>query len=839
MKKTLLITASLIFLVLALSYTLLFTSLGNSFLRPVIEKKINETSPIKVSLSDFVLNMSHLHLVIRLDDENSFLVEGDYSLFSQTFDINYSLSLLKLSNLEQLAQRKLSGQLTTSGNVKGDMDLFGIKGSSNLALSKTDYALVIKDFQLEKAAVKLSDAHIEQLLSMAGEQAYAQGNIDLHVQLNDLDPEAMKGSVLLGIKEASLNAKTLKKTLGLDLKKTDLTGEFRAKLEGTQIDYLGRVNSELADIYSKGTLQTAKMRAQSSYQINIRELALLQSITKSPLRGVFFTEGTINGENKNYTIAGTSNIADSKTSYDLALSDLKPAKLLVHIEDARLEKLLYMTGQSKYAKAEMNADIELNDLQPKSLDGKMSIRLNEGKIDQKLMLKDFDVTLPKTDFRLDLTSRIRPEKIDYTLALTSNLAKISSKGNIDPATTKTKADYTIDIKELAVFKPLTAMPLRGPLATSGEIKGDRKFLSLKGRSDIAQSLTDYAIKLEELKPTNATLNIKQARLDRLLYLAGEPSYAEGLLNIALNITGISILEGSAKATLSKGLMHKEVIKKAFDITLPYTKFELVSKADFKENRMSAKTTLTSNLATVSMKKTDLDIKSAVLDSDYEIFIPFLERLEPILERKLYGELKANGRIKKDTRLSITAHSKIFQGQLNAQILDEKVTADFKDLHAIEVLKMLGYPEVMDAPLNGTFVYDTKAQKGKLDSRFDKAVLTRSKLTDLISGISHTDLTKERFNQGSLVSLIDKEVITSELQMLSDKASLKSKKFIINSKKQVIDARFALKVKKYPGEVLVSGDINAPKVRLDAKSVITPEIEKKVGKEINRFLKKLF
>ena len=153
--------------------------------------------------------------------------------------------------------------------------------------------------------------------------------------------------------------------------------------------------------------------------------------------------------------------------------------------------------------------------------------------------------------------------------------------------------------------------------------------------------------------------------------------------------------------------------------------------------------------------------------------------------------------------------------------------------------MLGYPEVMDAPVNGTLVYNTKSKKGKLVTRFERAVLTRSKMTDLIQGLTRTDLTKERFNKGSLVSVINKEIINSDLKMQSKRASLKSKKFIINSKKQLIDARFALKIKEYPGDVIVKGSINSPKVKLDAKSMITPQIEKKVGKEIDRFLKKLF
>ena len=91
----------------------------------------------------------------------------------------------------------------------------------------------------------------------------------------------------------------------------------------------------------------------------------------------------------------------------------------------------------------------------------------------------------------------------------------------------------------------------------------------------------------------------------------------------------------------------------------------------------------------------------------------------------------------------------------------------------------------------------------------------------------------------MVSIINKEIITSDLDMQSKDVSVQSKKFIIDSKKKSIDARFSVKIKKDGGDVLVQGAINDPSVRLDAKSVITPEVKEKVNKEINRFLKKLF
>jgi hypothetical protein len=663
MKKIIIIIVSTLFVVTASLYILLFTSMGNNILRPSIEAKINENTPIKVKLEEFFLRMDKLRLVLKTDDDNLLLAEGSYSLFKQSFDIDYTLRLAKLASLNTLIQRKLSGRLLTDGKISGNLDLFKIKGKSDIASSATDYAIVIQEKSLNKAAIKLLNADIRELLAMAGETPYASGKIDLHVQLMELKPPHLKGNVLLNVKDARLDAAVLQKEFGLDISRTSLRSGLTAKLDGEDIVY---------------------------------------------------------------------------------------------------------------------------------------------------------------DFDLD-----------------SELAALSSKGKINAGNKSVHADYSLHIKELAFLKSITKSPLRGPFATQGELKGDEKELFIKGSSDLARSKTSYTLTLNDFKPGRMDLRVKDAELSRLLYLAGEPSYADGSVDIDARLSSLSPLQGKSSLTVSRATLHKDVIQESFEITLPNTTFELKSDAVIKDDKVTASSVLTSNLATLKMKKTDLEISTAYLSSDYDLFIPSLQRLEPILERKLIGKLNINGEIRKEKKLTITAYSDIFNGKVNAKMVDTKLDADFKDLQAIEVLKMLSYPQVINASVEGSLSYDTASKKGRLDTRFDTATLTRSQMTDLIGALSHSDLTKERFNQGSLISLIDKEIITSELAMQSKRVNLNSKRFIINSKKQLIDAHFAIKVKEYPGDVIVTGDINAPKVRLDAKSMVTPEVKEKVTKEINRFLKKLF
>ncbi len=839
MKKILLISLSAITFMFGLLYILAFTSFGNNLLKPRIEAKINATSPLPLSLKEFTLDINTLRVLIEIDQKNSILAYGQYSLFSQTFDINYELKLTDLSLLSEVAKRQLSGALLSQGEVRGELENFTVKGESDLAKSDTKYTVVLKEMNLNKAAIKLSNLDIKTLLSMLGEKNYSSGKVDLHVQLTDLSPQHMRGSVVAKIKKANLNAKTIKKELGFQLSRTSLKSDLKATFNDDNINYLFTLNSELAQLYSKGKANLSKESIETIYKINIRELALLQSITQSKLRGPFSTQGVIVGDKKSLMLKGKTDIASSMSSYDIQLKELKPSKLIVHIKKARLDKLLYMSGQEKFASANINADIVLNNLDPKNLDGKALIKLSNGKINQSIMKKSFDIKLPKTDFNLEANMLLNRDKINYTLALVSNLAKIHSQGNLKTEDLQTDARYRVDIKELALLKPISKAPLRGPFATSGTIKGDKESMQVKGESNLASSKTRYDLKLKNFTPQQINLSIENAKLDKLLYFAGEPSYAKAELNLNANLSSITPLNGKIILTMNKGLTDTKTIKKAFDISLPSTKFNMRSDGLIKEDKLTAKTTFNSGLANIIMKKSELNIKTTTLKTDYELNIPSLLKLEPLLERKLHGKFSAKGELTKEKQLIITAHSNIFKGKFNAKIVDNDVKANFKDLRALEVLKMMGYPQVIDAPINGNLNYNTKTRIGKLDTNFDRAALKPSKMTELIGALTHTDLTKERFNQGSLISLINKDIIKSKFEMRSKTVKIHSKKFIINSKKQLIDARFALQVKKYPGDVLVTGNINTPHVKIDAKSMITPEVEEKVSKEINRFLKKLF
>ncbi len=127
-------------------YVIAFTSFGNSLVKPIIEEKIKEKTLLDSKLSIFSLSMSKLEIVLELNNDNIISLNGNYSLFSQSFEINYKVKLDDLNSLKSLSGVELQKSFYTNGKVKGNMDFITIVGISDVASSDTSYYVELTEF---------------------------------------------------------------------------------------------------------------------------------------------------------------------------------------------------------------------------------------------------------------------------------------------------------------------------------------------------------------------------------------------------------------------------------------------------------------------------------------------------------------------------------------------------------------------------------------------------------------------------------------------------------------------------------------------------------------------
>lgn len=827
----------LLFTALAAVFILLFTPSGNNIIAPLVEKQINAAIPLETSLKKFELTGSTFALVLQLSEHNRVEASGSYSLFDQSLNAVYQVKADELDELQALTVTPLYGVLHTDGTVTGGADTLHIVGKSDVASSNTGYNIVLTAFSPSSIQADIDNAKVDLLLAMLGQKPYSSSDLSLKVDLKSIDPKAMDGTIAMTMMRGHVNTKLMQEDFNLTLPETTYTMKLDSRLEGAKIIYTENLTSNLAHIVSEGTVTPEPLETDLSYELNIKELALFKPLTNLPLRGPLATSGSIKGDKEAMRILGNSDIAGSKTNYDVSLKAFKPQKVIAAVNHAKVEKLLYLAGEPDYASGNLDVDLTLNDLNPDNLRGNANVKITRGTVNTAVMKKVYDITLPPATFTYDLDAILNGESIDYSTIFASNLAQIDSEGIIIPKTSALNLEYRLAISKLELLKPVTNAPLRGELLLNGSAKGDKKLLTLLGQSDIAKSDTTFTVKLAEFAPKSIRAKIKRLQLKNLLYMVTQPDYANALVDVDISVTNAKAgeLRGNIVSLISHGTVNGETVAKEFDLKpMPRVTFRGQTETSLNGNLIDTKAKIISTLADLTVKQARMDLAKGLTTSDYQANIHNLDKLYFATERHLQGSMTVSGDLKIGEHLDVSAHSKTLGGRVDATLHDDDLHADLTDIQTLDTLHMLIYPEIFKSSLNGRLDYNLLAKKGKFDAKLSDGRFAQNEMLDLVRQFGHLDLYKEKFT-GTLLSQINKELIYSDLDLRSNKASITGQRIKLDSKTKQIKAKLDIVANKNPLTVTIKGNVDQPDVKLDAGKII----EKEATKQLDRLFKKLF
>lgn len=832
------ILVSIIFVV----YIAAFTSFGNSMIKPIVEGKIKEQTKLDSKLNVFSLTMNKFEIALEINEKNNIFVNGTYSLFSQAFDVEYKVELDNLKTLKPLTKTQLQGKFHTDGTVKGDLALIKIDGVSDVAKSDTDYHVVLTDLNPTSIIAKVQDASLGSLLYIGSQKEFASAVINLDINFKNITPHKLDGDILLTTKEGKVNTKLLKKDFKLNLPKTDFDMNLQAKLKGDDIDYDYILSSNLAKITSNGKVVPEPLKTDLKYKVDIKELGLLRPITNAPLRGAFLTYGTVKGDKSSMKIDGKSDIGQSDTFYKINLSDFQPKKVLAGIKGAKLSKLLYTAGQPNFAKCDLDVAVELTSLDPKNLAGKVDINLANGLVNSKVMKKVYKVNLPKTSFNSNTHVDLKGKNIDYNMWFKSNLAIIGSSGKVVPDDMKMDLIYSLNIKELAMLKPITNAPLRGAFGLKGKVKGDKKHLKVEGKSGFASSDTSFEAVLKDFAPASLKAKIKNLKLAKVLYMVSQPHYTDGTFYLEADIKDARVgkLDGKIKTTIKDGLLDSKYLTKAykFESKMPKTTFTLNTDTKLDKDFADTKLELDSTLADFNIKKARINLKDMSIKSDYVAKVPNLDKLYFATARHMRGNIKVEGDLKKAKDLDLTIYSKVAGGVVDAKLHNDDFVADLKSLQTLSVLHMLIYPEIFKSSINGKLNYNLAKKKGKFNGHLVDGKFTQNQMLTLIKQFAKVDLYAEKF-KGDISADINKEKIKASLDLKSNTSAIKTKNTKLNTKTKAIDSTITVVANKSPITVRLTGKATSPKVSLDVEKLMKSKAGEAIEKEAIKLFKGLF
>ena len=612
--------------------------------------------------------------------------------------------------------------------------------------------------------------------------------------------------------------------------------EFKIILE------LNRDNS----ILIMGNYSLFSKAINAVYRVKLEDLAALKPLTPLPLQGRVHTDGRVKGDMAFMEIDGSSDVGEGDTTYHLELIDFNPTSIIAKVKKAKLSSLLYLGAQSQYAAADIDLDVNFKNINPGEMDGDILLKTTNAKIDSKLMLKDFNVSVPDTPFAMNLDATLKGDDVDYNYDLSSKLFEIASSGNIVPKPFKADVKYSLDISELALLKPITGADIRGAFRLEGTAKGSKEKLIVKGKSDLASSDTKFEALLKEFAPASIKAITKNMKLNKLLHMLKQPHYMDGILSLNADISSANSgsLKGKIHTNIKKGLLDSNYLTKAykFSSTMPRATFDLSAATMLSGDSLNTKLDLNSNIADIDIKKAVFDIKEGTLNSDYRADIRDLDKLFFATGQHFKGGLTLNGKLSKAKDLNLTLHTQAAGGKIDAKLHNDELHAELNGIDTISLLHMLRYPELFKSTLNAKIDYNLAQSKGVLSGHAVDGNFVRNKTFNLIKQYVKFDMYKERFN-GDVYAKINKENVLASFDLRSNRASIKTEDTKLNTKTKKIDSDITIQAKKNTITANLKGDIDAPKVTIDLQKFMKSEAGKrimdKVNKKINKLFKKFF
>jgi hypothetical protein len=441
----------------------------------------------------------------------------------------------------------------------------------------------------------------------------------------------------------------------------------------------------------------------------------------------------------------------------------------------------------------------------------------------------------KLNSKLEIFS-LGMSNLEIKLVLNKNNT-IHLKGDYSLFSQAVDITYSVEFKDLKTLKSLTQTQLNGTLHANGSLKGDKTFLTIDGKSDIASSDTSFSLIMKDLKPSSIVANITNLKLQELLPILKQPHYTDGVFWMKADITNLDIknLQGDINASIKNALLNSKYMtqKYEFKSAMPRTIFNLQTVTKLNSSIIDSKVNLNSNIANLDIKSVKYYMKDSSFTSDFITIIPNLDKFFFLTNQRMRGAITINGDIKKAKDLDLNVYTKFAGGNIDAKVHNNDLKATINKLDTLELLKTLDYPEVFKANLNAELNYNLAKSKGRIDGHLVDGKFTENKLFNLLKEHSKLDLYKENFT-GDINALLNKEKIITSFNLKSQQASIKTKNTKFNTKTQIIDSRIDLNINKDEIGANIKGDIKKPKVKLDIIDVIKNRVEKEIKKLFKKF-----
>ena len=809
----------LLVLVVAL-YCVLFSSFGNSVLKPFVEKIASEKIGMEFRLEKFELGFSSFDILAIINGELGVESKGKYSLFSSQFDLNYNTQAKSFNGMQI--------DLSLKGEALGSFDNFVANGSGSLAGSSIRFASRIKDYAPLELKLDAKELDLAALSMIALKKAYITGKLSAVADIAGQEGTAKLNSAKIIITKEAQN------DFGISLPANfALSLNSDIKLLGKQVAATTRVKSALANLSAKNTSYNFENgEITSDFNVDIANLAALEPIIKQKLNGSIKVAGNTKIAN------GAMEFLDAKINGlgGEILASLKDNELNANIKNLKLAQALSLAGLAPLANSDISGTAKITNLNDtKKIKGSANLTLSNGVLNHKQMnaLLGSDLS-SDVSFNAQNKLEIASGTLNFDSVLNSPVIEnLGAKGSYTLANGDAKIDLAGKIADLGAIFGSGAKSPANIKANVGLKAGELS----DGDIDIKGFGGEILAKVKG-KALNA--NIKNIKAEQVLAMTTFGSLFNGEVNAELSLDGLNLqnLNGRGELSVKNGVFNAAAMSKLLEAEFPENvKFSLNFKPTFTNSVAYFSSNFASDIANISKFDGSYNLQKNALDAAYSANVSDLSKLSFLTGVALYTPLNVSGKIASTNQaINASANSDIFGSNTDITFKSGALNANMKNAKIEQILKALGYEQFYIGSTNMTFDYNTASKLGEFNANILNAHLAKTGLTELISSVlGGRDITTEVYENGVVKGRITGDIITFDANMHSKRSDINVKQASINTKSKALNIPVSANYEKTDIGIDITGTTQAPKYALSSQ-YLQQKAEQGVEKLIDKAFK---
>ena len=810
-----------IFLVLVVAlYCVLFSSFGNSVLKPFVEKIASEKIGMEFRLEKFELGFSSFDILAIINGELGVESKGKYSLFSSQFDLNYNTQAKSFNGMQI--------DLSLKGEALGSFDNFVANGSGSLAGSSIRFASRIKDYAPLELKLDAKALDLAALSMIALKKAYITGKLSAVADIAGQEGTAKLNSAKIIITKEAQN------DFGISLPANfALSLNSDIKLLGKQVAATTRVKSALANLSAKNTSYNFENgEITSDFNVDIANLAALEPIIKQKLNGSIKVAGNTKIAN------GAMEFLDAKINGlgGEILASLKDNELNANIKNLKLAQALSLAGLAPLANSDISGTAKITNLNDtKKIKGSANLTLSSGVLNHKQMnaLLGSDLS-SDVSFNAQNKLEIASGTLNFDSVLNSPVIEnLGAKGSYTLANGDAKINLAGKIADLgAIFGSGAKSPINIKANVglkAGELSdGDIDIKGFGGQI------------LAKVKGKALNANIKNIKAEQVLAMTTFGSLFNGEVNAELSLDGLNLqnLNGRGELSVKNGVFNAAAMSKLLETQFPENvKFSLNFKPTFTNSVAYFSSNFASDIANISKFDGSYNLQKNALDAAYSANVSDLSKLSFLTGVALYTPLNVSGKIASTNQaINASANSDIFGSNTDITFKSGALNANMKNAKIEQILKALGYAQFYIGSTNMTFDYNTASKLGEFNANILNAHLAKTGLTELISSVlGGRDITTEVYENGVVKGRITGDIITFDANMHSKRSDINVKQASINTKSKALNIPVSANYEKTDIGIDITGTTDAPKYALSSQ-YLQQKAEQGVEKLIDKAFK---